>query len=306
MTITPFSSRLRTATWADHASAEQSTFLADLTKGRIPLAAHAALTAQHYLIYEVLEQAAHETASPFHSPALTRLPALKADLEHLVGAADWAGLLTPTTATAEYLARLREIAFTWPGGFVAHHYNRYLGDLSGGQFVARAIAKAYGLRLGEPGLLFYSFPLIDDLQAFKAGYRSMMDAAEWDEVEQERIIDEVKLAYRLNIDVLNDLGKVYVNPFPPEVVAQIMKHMNDDHAADSVLICRAFGGQPDATAAVMSGMDADGIEFEVTVGGATQPTRVPFSTRLTQRAEVRVEVTRLYHEARARLGMPPA
>jgi heme oxygenase len=305
MTITPFSSRLRAATWADHASAEQSTFLADLTKGRIPLAAHVALTAQHYLIYEVLEQAAAETASPFHSPALTRLPALRADLEHLAGE-DWAQLLAPTTATEEYVARLREIAFTWPGGFVAHHYNRYLGDLSGGQYVARAIAKSYNLTLGEPGLLFYSFPLIEDLQAFKESYRSKLDAAPWDELEMERIIDEVKLAYRLNTDVLNDLGKVYVNPFPPEVVAQIMKHMNGDHAADSVLICRAFGGQPDATEAVMSGMDADAIEFDVTVDGGVVATRIPFSRRLTQRAEVRVEVTRLYHEARAELGLPPA
>src|SRR5687767_1912965 len=115
MTANPFSSRLRAATWADHASAEQSTFLGDLTKGRIPLAAHIALTAQHYLIYEVLEEAATQTASPFHSPALTRLPALRADLEHLAGA-DWEQLLTPATATEEYLARLREIAFTWPGG----------------------------------------------------------------------------------------------------------------------------------------------------------------------------------------------
>jgi putative heme iron utilization protein len=85
-----------------------------------------------------------------------------------------------------------------------------------------------------------------------------------------------------------------------------MKHMNGDHAADSVLICRAFGGQPDATAAVMSGMDADGIEFDVTVDGDTVATRIQFSKRLTQRAEVRVEVTRLYHDARAQLGLPPA
>jgi heme oxygenase len=139
--------------------------------------------------------------------SLTRLPALRADLEHLAGS-QWARLLAPTAATEEYLARLREIAFTWPGGFVAHHYNRYLGDLSGGQFVARAIAAAHGLKLGEPGLLFYSFPLIEDPAAFKAGYRSKLDESHWDALEQERIIDEVRLAYRLNIDVLNDLGKV--------------------------------------------------------------------------------------------------
>jgi heme oxygenase len=205
MAITAFSSRLRSATWADHASAEQSTFLADLTKGRIPLAAHTALTAQHYLIYEVLEKAAIETGNPFHNTALTRLPSLAADLEHLAGA-QWADLLEPTAATAEYVARLQEIAFTWPGGFVAHHYNRYLGDLSGGQFVARAIAKAYGLAEREPGLLFYSFPLIEDLHAFKTSYRSKLDAGQWDEGAEERIIDEVKLAYRLNLEVLNDLG----------------------------------------------------------------------------------------------------
>ncbi len=305
MASTPFSSRLRAATSADHAAAEQSTFLADLTKGRIPLAAHIALTAQHYLIYEVLEKAADETASPFHSPVLTRLPALEADLAHLAGP-QWRDLLIAVPATEEYVARLREIAFTWLGGFVAHHYNRYLGDLSGGQFVARAIADAYGLKQHEPGLLFYSFPHIADLTDFKNAYRSKLDSAGWDELESERIIDEVRLAYRLNIDVLNDLGKAYVNPFSADVVAQIMKHMNNDHAADSVLICRAFGGQPEASAAQMSGMDADGIDFDVTVDGAVVPVRVPFSMRLTERPQVRAEVTRLYHEARALLGLPAA
>lgn len=305
MAITPFSSRLRHATSADHAAAEQNAFLADLTQGRVPLAAHMALTAQHYLIYEVLEKAAEETRSPFHSPALTRLPALEADLRHLAGP-QWRDLLIALPATDEYLARLREIAFTWLGGFVAHHYSRYLGDLSGGQLVARAVANAYGLEEHEPGLLFYSFPLIGDLCAFKDGYRSRLDAIGWDELERSRIIDEVKLAYRLNIDVLTDLGKVYVNPFSPEVVAQIMRHMNGDHAADSVLICRAFGGQPEASAAVMSGMDADGIDFDVTVNGSVTPCQVPFGYRLTERPQVRAEVTRLYHEARALLGLPPA
>ena len=305
MATTPFAARLRSATSADHAAAEQTTFLADLTRGRLPLAAHIALSAQHYLIYEVLEKAAEETTSPFHTPALTRLPSLEADLRHLAGP-QWRDLLVASPATEEYVARLREVAFTWLGGFVAHHYNRYLGDLSGGQFVARAIAKAYGLTQHEPGLLFYSFPGIADLTAFKDAYRARLDAVGWDELESERIIDEVRLAYQLNIAVLDDLGKAHRNPFSPEVVSQIMNHMNIDHAADSVLICRAFGGQPEATTATMSGMDADGIDFEVTVNGTVLACRVPFGFRLTERPQVRAEVTRLYHDARALLGLPPA
>ncbi|MEV0454371.1 biliverdin-producing heme oxygenase [Catellatospora methionotrophica] len=304
-----FSTRLRAATWSDHNSAERTTFLDDLTRGRLTVAAHAALTAQHYLVYQVLEEAAaHWSGDPvaggFHDASLTRLPALAEDLAFLLGA-DWRDALTPVAATAEYTARLREIAFTWPGGYVAHHYNRYLGDLSGGQYVARALTRAYGL--SGDGLRFYAFDGIADLTAFKDAYRARLDGAPWDAVEQDRIIDEVKLAYRLNTDLFADLGRVHPNPFPPEVVAQIMRHMNGDHAADSLLICQAAlpePARPDATAAVMSGMDHRGIEFQAVIKGVETPIRVPFAQELTERAQVRVEVTRLYREACALLGLP--
>ncbi|WP_329110791.1 DUF2470 domain-containing protein [Micromonospora sp. NBC_01699] len=93
--------------------------------------------------------------------------------------------------------------------------------------------------------------------------------------------------------------------FTPDVVAAIGRHMNDDHADDSLLICRTLGGQPDATGARMSGLDADGIEFDAAVDGITVPVRVPFGHRLTERAEVRREVVRMYREACESLGLQP-
>ncbi|WP_233358849.1 DUF2470 domain-containing protein [Thermomonospora amylolytica] len=95
------------------------------------------------------------------------------------------------------------------------------------------------------------------------------------------------------------------NPFTAEVVEAVCRHMNEDHAEDSVLIVRTLGGQAEATAAVMTGLDADGIEFSAEVAGRPVPVRIPFAERLTERAQVRAEVVRMYHEARARLGLPP-
>lgn len=95
------------------------------------------------------------------------------------------------------------------------------------------------------------------------------------------------------------------SPFSPEVVAAIARHMNDDHADDNVTICRGLGGQPDATAATMTGMTPGGIEFAATVDGAPVPVVIPWGEPITERAQVRMEVVRLHAEAAAALGLPP-
>ncbi|TYB41425.1 DUF2470 domain-containing protein [Actinomadura chibensis] len=91
-------------------------------------------------------------------------------------------------------------------------------------------------------------------------------------------------------------------PFTEDVVRQIARHMNDDHAADCLTICRALGGRPGATAARVTGLDADGIDFAVMDGGAERDVRIPFSERLTERPQVRREVVRMTEEARAALS----
>jgi hypothetical protein len=93
-------------------------------------------------------------------------------------------------------------------------------------------------------------------------------------------------------------------PFTPDVVEAIKRHMNDDHTADALLICQGLGGQPEATGAVTTGVDARAIEFLAVVDGAEVPVRVPWSTTLTERAQVRSEVVRLYQDACAALGVP--
>lgn len=99
-------------------------------------------------------------------------------------------------------------------------------------------------------------------------------------------------------------GEPGSNPFPPDVVAAIVGHMNDDHADDSLVICRAFGGVPDAERVTMTGLDGHGMDFVAVVPEGEVEVRVPWGEPLTERAQVRAEVVRLHAAACEALGLP--
>jgi heme oxygenase len=203
-----FSARLRLATRGEHRSAESGAFMRRLFAGELPEASFAALTTQLYFVYAELERVAAQMrddpdAAPFLDGGLARVPALEADLAHFHGDR-WRQEIAPGPTARAYADRVAATA-GWPGGLVAHHYTRYLGDLSGGQDMARAAAEAYGLT--GPGLRFYAFPEITDPVAFKRGYRGRLDAlAAGDEAERDRIIAEARVAYGLNIALLDEVG----------------------------------------------------------------------------------------------------
>ncbi|WP_202874031.1 heme oxygenase (biliverdin-producing) [Kribbella speibonae] len=211
----PFSQLLRERSLRMHGEAEGSSYLAALTKGRLDLTAYAVLVAQHAVIYESLERLAHgfagdPVAGPFVLPELDRHDALRSDLAYLHSRGIQIG--EPTEATLRYAERLAELA-AWPGGFVAHHYVRYLGDLSGGQAIGRLIATEYGLTPGGEGVRFYVFEGISP-KPFKDRYRTLLDEAPFTADEQERILDEVLVAYRLNVEVLASLADQVLPNYP--------------------------------------------------------------------------------------------
>ncbi|QNO37437.1 biliverdin-producing heme oxygenase [Protaetiibacter sp. SSC-01] len=210
MSVLPFSQALRERTWTGHSDSEGAGFMTDLMKGEGTRDDYVALVVQHYFIYEALEAAeaifaGDPIVAQFATPRLTRLPALEADLEFLLGA-DWRDAITPLPTTIEYVDRIRQVADErWAGGFVAHHYTRYLGDLSGGQFIGKVMARRFGFETN--GIGFYLFDEIADPQEFKQTYRDELDRVEWDEAERERVIDEVLLAYRFNTELFEDLAR---------------------------------------------------------------------------------------------------
>jgi heme oxygenase len=208
---TSFAEQIRSATWARHEEAAGSPFLRALFEGTLDRDGYVAMVAQHHAIYGVLEDAASAmdddpVAGPFVVRELHRGDALRRDLDALAGP-DWRDAFAPSPATEAYCDRLREVCWGWPGGFVAHHYTRYLGDLSGGQVIRGAVERAYALE-GGVGVEFYDFGAVGDLAAFKADYRARLDAAPWDDDERVRIVDEMLLAYDHNLAVLAELDQV--------------------------------------------------------------------------------------------------
>ncbi|MCE3553631.1 biliverdin-producing heme oxygenase [Pseudonocardia sp. RS11V-5] len=200
------STGLRRATAEIHERAHRSTYMAALLDGRLPLSAYTLLAQQYLAIYGALEAtgdalAADPAAGPFVIDELRRLPALRRDVTALGGSVDSPRVLP---ATGAYVARLREAATDAPV-FVAHHYTRYLGDLAGGQVVRRMLERTYGVT--GPGALFYDFSALGSPSVFRKRYRTLLDGAPFDEIEQRRAADEAVRAFELNIAVFDELAE---------------------------------------------------------------------------------------------------
>jgi heme oxygenase len=133
-----------------------------------------------------------------YDPALERLSAIDADLDH------WApGAARGIESPAAVAYRDRIIDTDWGGALVAHHYTRYLGDLSGGQAIGRILDRTFAL--GGAGLAFYEFPV--KAKPYKDTYRARLDGLDLDADEINRAVGEVKVAFGLNQSLFDELAE---------------------------------------------------------------------------------------------------
>ncbi|MEV0409670.1 biliverdin-producing heme oxygenase [Streptomyces sp. NPDC050448] len=205
-----FSTVIRVASHEQHTEAETSTFMSDLLGGRLGVDAYTRYTEQLWFVYRALEDAAESlkddaVAGPFIRPELMRVAEIERDLAHLRGPS-WHETLIALPATEAYAARVAQCAASWPGGYVAHHYTRYLGDLSGGRIIRDKAERTWGFTRKGDGVRFYVFADIANPAAFKRTYRELLDAIAADDLEKQRIIDECKRAFAHNGAVFRELG----------------------------------------------------------------------------------------------------
>ena len=191
----------------EHDAAETSEFVSELLSGRVDAAGYVAYLSRLRTVYATLENVGRALADDpivgrIYDADLDRLAAIDADL------AFWAPNGVPeivSEAAAEYASAIAASA-AWGGLYVAHHYTRYLGDLSGGQAIGKILDRTF--ELDGQGVAFYEFEQIGKNKPYKDDYRRKLDelGATLTVGERARVVDEVKSAFKLNHRLFVELG----------------------------------------------------------------------------------------------------
>jgi heme oxygenase len=197
----PFAQRLREATRAEHSDAESKGFITALMGGELGEVDYWRLLGQYLPLYDALEEAfaaaaaRSELAAAFHDPRLARADAIRADLAARFDSADpvvdGVRLTAPLPATRAYAERIRGASVP---ALLAHHYLRYLGDLSGGQAIGALVARHYAVPREQ--LTMWDFSEIDAPKRVKDAYRARLDGIT-DPAVQEEFLAEAREGYRL-------------------------------------------------------------------------------------------------------------
>jgi heme oxygenase len=201
----PLATLMRKGSQAEHTAAENSSFMEELLGGRVNARGYAAYLLRLRGVYAALERVGRElSADPMvaavHDPTLDRLGAIDSDLTHW---APEAGRSVDSPATAAYVERI-DASRSWGGLYVAHHYTRYLGDLSGGQAIGRILDRTFDL--SGRGIAFYDFADIPRPKPYKDAYRARLNALPLAAAEKERIVAEVRVAFGLNQALFEELS----------------------------------------------------------------------------------------------------
>jgi len=206
--MTDFAKQIKEGTKVSHSAAENTKFVAGFLRGVVDPENYRELIKNFYFVYKCMEEEIvnlkdHPVVGKMYFKDLERTESLIKDLEYYYGP-DWEQQIQPSKACEQYLYRIREVAKDNPELLVAHHYTRYLGDLSGGQILKGIAEKALNPPVGK-GLDFYEFDSISDAKEFKTNYRSTLDSLDIDQSTMNAMIAEANYAFRLNMYMFDEL-----------------------------------------------------------------------------------------------------
>lgn len=199
--------RLHDETKALHTAAERSGVMQELLRGTISPASYAALLVSLRAIYAALERGLRDHAADplfagLDTSAFARTAALEADLSTLAGSPDaWPA---PHAVAAAYAAHLDARSRSQPVLLLAHAWLRYLGDLNGGQIVARLIRSHAALASLPTG--FYDFPGLADPRGAAAQWRAALDAAPLAPEACDALVAEAQDGFRRHIALFEGLA----------------------------------------------------------------------------------------------------
>jgi len=201
------SKRLKEGTKKSHNMVENTSFIVSFLNGVIDKNNYKQLLANFYFIYSSIEEEfennKNNTILKFiNYSELNRKKSLEDDLKFFYGD-DWEKCISPSPYTKLYVNRIKTLSENFPELLVAHHYTRYLGDLSGGQILKNIVRKSLKLKDSE-GVSFYEFLDVKHIGEFKNKYKSSLDKMPVDNLLTKKIIEESNYAFKLNMNIFQE------------------------------------------------------------------------------------------------------
>lgn len=201
-------SQLHDGTKPLHTDAERSGVMGALLRGRATREQYFLLLSSLHSIYEALEDALdyradHAALQAMQAPDFARRGALDADLTAALGRT-WRDIAPAHPLALDYAAHLRGLATAAPERLLAHAWLRYLGDLNGGQIIARLIRGSE--TLADVPTSFYEFPALAEPRAAAGEWRARLDALPFTAEECSALVAEAQDGFRRHIALFAALG----------------------------------------------------------------------------------------------------
>lgn len=178
-------SNLKELTWEHHKNAERQEFVKVMFSGKISPELYATYLFNQHAAYDILEAIAMSHGLLNSIPEIRRAPGILADFKEL-----WKEESSPVRcqSTNDYVDYLKGI-MNDKDKLLAHIYVRHMGDLSGGQMIAKRVPGSGN---------YYKFDAdIDDL---KNRVRLLLD---------DSMAEEAKVCFEFATKLFKELGEIY-------------------------------------------------------------------------------------------------
>ena len=174
---------LKELTWEHHQNAERQSFVKEMFSGNITEERYATYLYNQYICYDLLEALGRVNGLFDGIPEVQRAPNIMEDFQELWSQPDTKPTVYP--ATNDYVAYLKSLIKD-KNKLMAHIYVRHMGDLSGGQMIAKRV----------PGTgKYYQFE--SDPETLKNKIREQLD---------DSMADEAKVCFEFATKLFQQIG----------------------------------------------------------------------------------------------------
>ena len=193
--------QIKAQTSDSHRSAERTDFMKNLFSGDLPIESYIKYLSVLMYVYDTLEATIRDNLNSdvikgIFDEKLERSWQISSDLGNMEKVVPFDGKLTDYLN--EYMIMIGKAS---PVELAAHHYIRYLGDLSGGQILKNVLKKNYSL--SDNQLSFYEFDL--DAKTYRENYKEKLNRLINKESDANLFTNTVNKIYDITTKILNSI-----------------------------------------------------------------------------------------------------